>query len=802
MRAEVAACGWLLTLNLACAAAVPLATLQPEEVRFRHQQRDATPVTVTNSLRDRAFTSGLRFLANSEISYAIPAEQSSFSAVLVYAAMNGQPAKESSANRLRVRLLLDGKQIADFAMDDNTPPLEFAIPTAGARRLTIASNEEYGWENFALMDAGFRDQLSEKRSIHLPGSGEGYVNALPVPRQRLFHVFRPGEIVPVTAAFGGSAAKADVTIRLTPEQSHPIPAAAISIAMTEDGDKISRGTGTWTTPQWRGPAMLEIEQRVNGKIVFHERVRIAIAPEVPLAEISDSTFAVHTSSSGLRRLPDDFASLWGAKWNRAFLRWEVVEATPGHYDFSGADAIIDSLRNQNMHVLGVLGETSPGWAKAQSPEYEPAWRKFVQASIRHYKGRIDHWDVFNEVDVKYEYTGKKSASDLDVRLLRSAMEIIHAEDPDLKTVCCSTGTTPWLLYDKQLFATGLLPLIDIVSLHPYEIAAPEEKDGIFDYAGRLDALADLIRASGSSKPLWATESNWILGTRGQVYVTAPDIDEHTQAQYIVRANLISWARSVPYFLHSPFYHSHKRELHLDSLAAYANMASLFSSATNPHSLVKSPRVFGFSGRTQAGAVGALWTVSGTATVELSGIAGARFLDFYGNPISKTGASLELSTSPTYFVAALTSSPEIKILEASPSPSWIDLPEVESWSRTKGSSFENVHGGMKVTSQPSKYAYQLRSPAMSVAANTCYVARLQLSVEQGSLMYFATSTRTDKRVGDSVYISYIPDGHPREAMVRFITNGEDSVQLILADANLAPAVSRFEVLDRVQMARCP
>lgn len=803
MKAEVGACGWLLALNLTCAAAIPLASLQPEEVRFRHQQRDATPQTVTNPVRDRAFTSGLRFLANSDVSYAIPAGQSSFSGVLVYAAMNVQPAKETSADRLRVRLLLDGKQIAEYSMDDSSPPLEFVIPTAAARRLTIASNQEYGWENFALMDAGFQDQLSEKRSIYLPGSGEGFVDAMPVPRQRLFHVFRPGETVPVTAAFDGSASKADVTIRITPEQSaHPIPAAAIAIAMTENGEKISRGTGSWTAPEWRGPAMLEIEERVNGKIVFRERTRIAIVSEVPLAEISDSTFAVHTSSSGLPRLPDDFASLWGAKWDRVFLRWEVVEATPGQYDFSGADAIVDSLRNQHMRVLGVLGETSPGWAKVQGPEYEQAWRKFVQASVRHYKGKIDHWDVFNEVDVKYEYAGDKSGSELDVKLLRSAMEIIHTEYPEAKTVCCSTGSTPWLLYYRQLFATGLLPLIDIVSLHPYEISAPEEADGVFNYAGRLDALGDLVRAAHSSKPVWATESNWILGARGQQYVTAPDIDEHTQAQYIVRANLISWSHSVPYFLHSPFYHSHRHELHLDSLAAYANMAALFSSAANPKTLGDGAGVFGFAGRTQNTVVGALWTTSGTATVEFNGVSGSRFLDFYGNPVPHPGGPLELSTSPTYFVAAPGSSPQVKILKAPPGPAWIDLPELEDWSRTKESGFKKIEGGLEMSSQASKYAYQLRSPGVTVAGNTCYMARLPLRLEQGSLMLFAANTHTGKRVGDSVYISYIPDGHTRTAQLRFLTREEDSIQLILADANVAPAVSRFEVLNRAQMARCP
>ena len=49
---------------------------------------------------------------------------------------------------------------------------------------------------------------------------------------------------------------------------------------------------------------------------------------------------------------------------------------------------------------------------------------------------------------------------------------------------------------------------------------------------------------------------------------------------MVRTNLLACARGVHYFLHSPYYSSHRRELHLDTLSAYAQMASMFSGATD------------------------------------------------------------------------------------------------------------------------------------------------------------------------------------------------------------------------------
>jgi hypothetical protein len=239
--------------------------------------------------------------------------------------------------------------------------------------------------------------------------------------------------------------------------------------------------------------------------VFERELRVAIGRRVDLSAISDGYFGVHLSGAGYPLIFDEFAGLWGAKWGRLFVRWPVVEPSPGKYEFSRIDALINSYRSQDMRILLVLGENAPAWAGDPGPAYYAAWKRFVNSTVRHLAGRVDAWEIFNEVDAKYHDGHRRSERDWDVRALRIAIDGVRDNDPGSPTVCCSTVTPWWLTYDRRIFQSGLLKGVDIVSLHPYQQGAPEMKDGEFDYGGRLHNLRDLVQSFGRPKPIWATE---------------------------------------------------------------------------------------------------------------------------------------------------------------------------------------------------------------------------------------------------------------------------------------------------------
>jgi hypothetical protein len=178
------------------------------------------------------------------------------------------------------------------------------------------------------------------------------------------------------------------------------------------------------------------------------------------------------------------------------------------------------------------------------------------------------------------------------------------------------------------------------------------------------------------------------------------------------------------------------------------------------------------------------------------------VDFYGNPLVTDSTSLKVSTAPTYVVARSATAPKLTVLEGPPGPAWHRLPPLEQWSLTAESKSAAVRGGIEITSAPAKYAYQLRSPDVSVKTNACYIARAQVNLKRGSAALFAVDKQTGKQVGDIAYAAYIPDGTAHDVRARFVTGPTLSVQLLFANANLQPEVSQFEVLDPVQIASCP
>src|SRR5208283_2849748 len=114
-------------------------------------------------------------------------------------------------------------------------------------------------------------------------------------------------------------------------------------------------------------------------------------------------------------------------------------------------------------------------------------------------------------------------------LLKDGLQAVRQADPRAKTVCCSSQVSDWLPYDKRLFDAGLLGAIDVVSLHAYPTWAPEQPDGFLSYFDGLDKLQQLIGSYGVRKPVWNTESNWIVGPEGGAGIRNSHLTEHDQA---------------------------------------------------------------------------------------------------------------------------------------------------------------------------------------------------------------------------------------------------------------------------------
>ncbi|MGB8888930.1 MAG: endo-1,4-beta-xylanase [Candidatus Korobacteraceae bacterium] len=790
-------------LGRAAGADIPLRALHPREVFNLQPTEDATAFPRDVHFPDGSSHPALLLRQQSRVTYDIPIGQSSFRGEL-YRQDAGDSASDprNDYNRIRVRFLLDGKEAYDTVLDVTMPPERFAIPVSGAKTLTIAVDQMLSGGAVFLADAVFSSQLEPHAiTYHLLPAGAGYANLGANVRQVAFRTYHPGETVPLQMEFSGAAREGSISITIgSNTQANPI--ALLVPVVLHAGDRGSVGNASWQVPIALGPAQLDLRASVNGKQVYRRTLQISIARQLDVSQDSpSSTFGIHLSSAGIPYLADSVADIWGARWARIFLRWEVVEFERGRYDWRRIDELVDLYLSQHMQILGVLGETAPKWAAPSGAETEAAFNQFVKAAVEHLQNKIRYWDVYNEIDSKYHASMVVDKTDptADIRLLRDEMNIIRQVQPGAKLVCCSTGTSYWLAYDKRLYDNGLLGMIDILSSHPYQAGPPEQRDGVFDYFEIIARLRKLERAYGADKPVWSTEANWIIGPEGQKGVTAPDVSQHNQSRYLVRVNLLSMALGVPYFVHAPLFTPFHRDLMVDSIASYANMTYNFAGATNARLLKLPEGIYGVAANLGSRTILAVWTTRESATVKLAGMRDLRFQDIYGNSVAYDAARIPLSGDPVYVAGV--GDPTISLEQIAPIPAATPLPNPWTWDKSLLQHYRQTESGVRITTRRTNYGDLLTSPAIAVLPNSCYLVSTKIHTSAGGVAMVAADAATGRRLGAALNLFNVTGNDDYEPVLKVRTISTTQIKIVLiADNPNEPQVTEFEV-SRPQIRAC-
>jgi len=260
----------------------------------------------------------------------------------------------------------------------------------------------------------------------------------------------------------------------------------------------------------------------------------------------------------------DAADFAGAGWSRLMFWWSSLQPN-GPYEWNhfatDHDAFIDNERARGRELAGVIINT-PGWASASgSPNAVPNnlylpwdrqenhWGRFVEQLARHYRGRIDTWIIWNEVDIPAGQwrTWDGSVEDY-VQLLKVAYWSIKAGNPTARVALYGS---PWW-YDHGAFLVRLFDVLaadseatkghhyfDIANLHIYSRAN--------DIPRVIGWYQEQLASRGiGPKPIWIGETNavpyddpWWPATKGGFRAS---LDE--QASYLVQASATYLALGV------------------------------------------------------------------------------------------------------------------------------------------------------------------------------------------------------------------------------------------------------------------
>ena len=256
----------------------------------------------------------------------------------------------------------------------------------------------------------------------------------------------------------------------------------------------------------------------------------------------------------------------GVRWIRQEFPWEDIEIH-GKGDFEDRrwepyrsawdkyDNIVDLAEKTDIGIIARLS-TPPNWTRAENNEFSDLWPPddeedfgdFVYAVVSRYKGRIRHYQIWNEPNLVREW-GKVSAREY-VHLLQIAYTRAKEADPDCVILAGALSATiemddqEWgkgindFVYLQQMYDAGAAPYFDIMSAQGYGLfSGPTDRrmrPRVLNFSRPLYVREIMVANGDAHKPIWISELDWspvpedILPVYGRV-------DEDTRARYVVEA---------------------------------------------------------------------------------------------------------------------------------------------------------------------------------------------------------------------------------------------------------------------------
>lgn len=221
----------------------------------------------------------------------------------------------------------------------------------------------------------------------------------------------------------------------------------------------------------------------------------------------------------------------GAPWIVEYFPWPYIEPSPGQYEWSHSDAVIDHARSQGLTVIARLGWV-PDWARPDPQEaattltyldveaYDDLAR-FVGAFAARYRGRVDHVILWNEPNLSFEWGFRPVDPAAYSELLRTVYPVAKDANPDLKILAGALAPTlepPGspaglndLLYLEGMYRAGAAAFFDGLAAHAYGMQSPPDADpapNTLNYR-RVELLRQIMVNNGDGhKPIYVTEAGW------------------------------------------------------------------------------------------------------------------------------------------------------------------------------------------------------------------------------------------------------------------------------------------------------
>jgi polysaccharide biosynthesis protein PslG len=234
----------------------------------------------------------------------------------------------------------------------------------------------------------------------------------------------------------------------------------------------------------------------------------------------------------------------GFTWLRQEFPWEDIEVdgrgqfTDSRWDYDGDgipdaidswakyDQIIDLTEEYGLR-LQVRLDKAPAWAFEEEAEgsYPPPddmqdFVNFAVAVAERYKGRIQHYQIWNEPNIYPEWGNQAVNPEAYTDMLCRTYTALKAVDPDIVVISAALGPTIALterdlndlIYLQRMYDAGVADCFDVLSAQGYGLFSGPTDQRMRPTTvnvGHHIYVRDIMVANGDAhKPIWISEAAW------------------------------------------------------------------------------------------------------------------------------------------------------------------------------------------------------------------------------------------------------------------------------------------------------
>ena len=242
----------------------------------------------------------------------------------------------------------------------------------------------------------------------------------------------------------------------------------------------------------------------------------------------------------------------------AYVAWPSLEPVKGCWNFEMLDKYVSYATDHRVELLLPLTFT-PTWASARPTERsayvsgnaaEPDdiedWRNYVRTVALRYKGRIRHYEIWNEPNLSRFFSG---SVDQMINLAREAYAILKEVDSNNVIVSpAATQGDKGLAWLESYFSKGGGNYADVIGYHFY--VTPRPPEAMVPIALKVRDL--MAKYGQENKALWNTESGWLIGSLEQKVNPAvvgfpkkwTPLSAAEASAYVSRSLILGWAAGI------------------------------------------------------------------------------------------------------------------------------------------------------------------------------------------------------------------------------------------------------------------